>query len=404
MIYDYKVITGEGDQKRGSIDAPSKDAAITNLQRRGFVIVSVSERGDDNVFTTFFSSLHLFDEIRPRDIVILSRQLSTLFESGVSALKSFRMLASDSENVAVRSSLTVIADDIQSGLAISTALNKFPKLFSAFYVNMVRAGEEAGKLNEVFLYLADYLDRTNDLTSKTRNAFMYPVFVIITFVVVVILMLTLVIPKLSEILIASGQEIPFYTQIVIVLSKVFTDYGIFLVLFFTVFGGYIWWTRRKLGEEHYIDDFKLSAPYISNIYRKLYLARIADNLDTMLTAGIPIVRALEITATVVENRVYEDIILKAREKVKTGALLSEALSEHSDIPTVMVQMVRVGEETGRVGAILKNLSKFYQREVYTAVDALIGLIEPVMVVVLGVGVAILLISVLIPIYNIANTL
>ncbi len=404
MIFDYKVITADGEQKTGSVDAISKDVAISSLQRRDFVIASLTERGGMNAFMLLLSRIHLFDKVSDRDVVLLSRQLATLFESGVSALKAFRMLASDSENAAVRDSLTLIADDIQSGLSISGALNKFPSIFSSFYVNMVRAGEEAGKLNEIFAFLADYLDRTDELTAKTKNAFIYPLFVIFTFIIVVVLMLTLVIPKLSEILLASGQEIPFYTQVVIGMSKVFTDYGVFLVLFFTCFGFYIWWTRRGMGEEHYVDDFKLSFPYINQIYRKLYLARIADNLDTMLSAGIPIVRALEITSTVVGNKVFEDMLLKAREKVRSGTLLSEALAQNSEIPAVMIQMIRVGEETGKLGNVLKNLAKFYQREVFSTVDGLIGLIEPVMVVALGLAVGILLVSVLIPIYNIAGSL
>jgi len=400
MIFDYKAINDTGSQTKGTIDALNRDVAISSLQRRGFISLDIQEGGKKK---GLFGNVEFFDRVKPKEVVILSRQLATLFEAGVSALKTFRLLAGEVTSPILQRVLTEVADDLQGGSPISTALGKHPKVFSSFYVNMVRAGEESGKLNQTFNYLADYLDRTYELTTKTKNALIYPAFVIGTFIIVMILMLTLVIPKLSAIIIESGQEIPIYTRAVIGASDFVVNYGVFALLALAGIVSYFYWVSARQ-EKSLFDTLKLQTPYIKDIYQKLYLSRIADNLDTMLSSGIPIVRALEITGAVVENKIYEEVIKDATESVKGGLLLSEALAKHKEMPQLMVAMTRIGEETGELGYILKNLARFYKREVDNAVDTMVGLIEPVMIVGLGIGVGLLLTSVLVPIYNIAGSI
>lgn len=401
MIFDYKVINDTGSQSKGTIDALNKEVAISSLQRRGFIILDIKEQGQK---TGLFSNIQFFDRVKPKEVVILSRQMATLFEAGVSALKVFRLLSEEMENVILRKTLTEVSDDLQGGSSISNALTKHPKVFTSFYVNMVRAGEESGKLNQTFNYLADYLDRSYELASKTKNALIYPSFVIGTFVIVMVLMLTLVIPKLSVIIQESGGEIPIYTRAVIAFSDFLVNYGVFVLVFIALVFGYLYWQNGRNPDKNIWDALKLEIPYIKNIYQKLYLSRIADNLDTMLSSGIPIVRALEITSAVVENKVYEQVLVSTLESVKGGALISEAFAKHKEMPNLIIQMTRIGEETGELGYILKNLAHFYKREVDSAVDTLVGLIEPVMIVALGVGVGFLLTSVLVPIYNIAGSI
>ncbi len=399
MIFNYKAVTSTGEKKEGTIDAPTKDLAIAGLQRRGFIVVSI--RGEEEKTSVFQTKI--FEHVPTRDIVILSRQIATLFDAQVSALKAFSMLATNAENQLLQRKLTAITDDIQSGNQISTAMAKHPDVFTDFYVNMVKAGEESGKLNQVFAYLADYLDRQYALTAKTKNALIYPAFVIGVFVLVMVLMFTLVIPKLAVIILSTGQAIPVYTRAVIDISDFFVNYGLFLLIFVVVAGAYLWYLARSQTGKRYIDAAKLSTPAIGTLYKKLYLSRIADNMNTMLSSGISIVRSLEITGKVVGNKVYENIMVDAVDSVKAGKSFSDALERHQEVPKIMVQMVRVGEETGGVANILKTLAAFYAREVDDAVDTLVGLIEPVMIVVLGVGVGILLVSVLVPIYNISAT-
>ncbi len=400
MLFIYQAIDQTGAPKNGSIDAVNVDVAISSLQRRGLVITSINVEGSNK----FNMSMNIswLERVSNKDVVILSRQLATLFEAQVSALRIFRLLGAEAENKVLRSKLNIIADDLQAGSSISLALSKHPKIFSEFYVSMVKSGEESGKLNETFSYLADYLDRTYELVSKAKGALIYPAFVIMTFITVMILMFTMVIPKISSILVESGQDIPIYTKIVLGISNFFVDYG-FPLAIVVLFGGalLVRYVRTPSGKVAF-DSFKLSIPYVSNLFRKLYWSRLSDNMNTMLVSGIPIVRALELTSLVINNSIYQKILSDAVEAVKAGKAVSEALSVNGEIPGIMIQMMKVGEESGELGPILKTLARFYAREVTTAVDALVGLIEPLMIVCLGGGVAVLLASVLIPIYNVAS--
>lgn len=400
MLFKYKAIDDKGVNKQGEIDVSNRDMAISGLQHRGLVVISIKEAKEAKSILQF----SFLERVKSRDVVVLSRQISTLFEAQVSALKVFTMLAANTENKLLGHNLTQIGDDLQSGVSISGALARHPDIFSEFYVNMVKVGEETGKLNQVFLHLAEYLDRQYSLTSKTRNALIYPAFVIVTFFMVMALMFTVVIPRLAAIIADSGQEVPFFTKIVIGVSNLFVHYGFFVLIFLTLLGIWVWRMSSTAKGKIYLDTLKLSMPVVGNLYKKLYLSRITDNLSTMLSSGVPIVRTIDITAQVVDSLAYKDILGDVADGVKSGLALSAAFGKHPEIPSILVQMVQVGEETGSLGAILKTLTDFYKREVDDAVDTLVGLIEPVMIVVLGLGVGILLVSILMPIYNMAGSI
>ena len=399
MLFNYEAIEAGGTTTSGSIDAINIDVAISSLQRRGLTISSIKPAGEAG--NLFEKEIFLFNPISNKDVVVLSRQVATLFEAQVSALRVFRLLSTETGNPKLGEKLAAVADDIQGGNTISSALARHPSVFSDFYVNMVRAGEESGKLDQTFLFLADYLDRSYEVGMKARNALIYPAFVIATFIVVMILMLTLVIPRLSAVLLESGQTIPIYTQVIIGLSNFLINYGFFFLIALVIAGVFGWRFMKTAQGKLVLSEIQLGIPFAGDLYRKLYLSRIADNLNTMLSSGIQMLRAVEITATVVGNSVYERLLLEAAAKVKDGMPLSEALSASPHFPGILVQMVRVGEETGELGSILGTLSKFYQREVTSAVDTLVDLIEPIMIVALGLGVGFLLAAVLIPIYNIS---
>lgn len=398
MNFRYTAITDKGEKRDGVIEAVNRDLAISGLQRRGLIVTSV--KSEEEAKKWF--EITLFEKVPLKEVVILSRQMSTLFEAQVSALKAFSLLAGNTENKLLSRKMNQIASDLQAGSSIAGALAKHPDVFSDFYVNMVKAGEESGKLTQVFLFLADYLDRQYALTSKTKHALVYPAFVISVFIIVMVLMFTVVVPRLSGIILESGQEVPFYTKIVLWISDFLVNYGIFFLIFFLVLAIYLVRLIRSKKGKKFFDEIKLTIPVVGALYRKIYLARIADNMDTMLSAGIPIVRSIEITSNVVGNKRFQDILKQASEAVKSGKSFSQSLEVHPEIPKIMPQIIRVGEETGSLGQILKMLAKFYKREVDEAVDTLVGLIEPFMIISLGLGVGLLLVSVLVPIYNIAG--
>jgi type IV pilus assembly protein PilC len=396
MLFNYKVLNQSGTEEVGSIDAINVDIAISSLQRRGLVIESITPEGGGSIINKL--SL-MFEHVSLKEIVMLSNQVSILFNSHVSVLRIFRLLAEGAENPVLQRNLTEISDDIQGGESLSAAMAKHPAVFSEFYVNMVKAGEESGKLSESFSYLAAYMERESALITKTKNALVYPAFVVLTFFGVLTLMLILVIPKLAETLKESGQEMPLYTRIVIGMSDFVINYGIFFLIFLVV-AGVIFSQVGLPGGVKGWSSIKLKIPFFGTLFKKTYLSRISDNLDTMLSSGVPMLRSIEIAGKVVGDPTYSAIMYEAGEKVKAGSSLSDALSNREEIPGIMVQMVRVGEETGELSIILKTLATFYKREAEAAVDTLIGLIEPIMIVSLAVAVGFLLASVLIPIYNI----
>lgn len=402
MLFNYKAIDQHNVTREGAVEAANVEGAITTVQKRGYTVISIDPIEEKTAFYNI--EINWFQTISNKDVVILSRQISTLFEAQVSALRIFRLLATESENPQLQVVLTSIGDSLQAGSSISRALAAHPEVFSTFYVSMVRSGEETGSLERSFSYLADYLDRSYQIATKARNALIYPAFVVGTFVLVMGLMFTLVIPRISQILTESGQELPVYTKIVLAISSFFSNYIAFIVVFIAIAGFFLWrFIRTDVGKRAF-DELRISVPYIGTLNRKLYLTRICDNLSTMLSSGISMVQAIEVTAEVVDNEVYKEIFNYALVEIKGGRSFADTISEYPEIPGVLAQMAKVGEETGNLPQILETLAKFYRREVDNAVDTLIGLIEPVMIVMLGLGVGVLLASVLMPIYNLTNTI
>ncbi len=399
-VFSYTALDPEGNERAGTIDAVNLDVAIVAIQRRGLVISNIEAA--DNASKKFGGRLEFFDRVKNSDIVILSRQITTLFEAQVSALRAFQLLASEARTPKLAEKLSAIANDIQSGSTISTALSHHGDVFTPFYVNMVKAGEESGKLDETFAFLADYLDRNYEITQKARNALIYPAFVMSTFLVVMVLMMTLVVPNLAGMLSDIGQDVPLYTKVVIAMSTFVSQYIfliIILLVFFAVFS--VRYARTDSGRMA-LSKARMRVPYIGDVYRKLFLSRLADNLSTMLRSGIQILRGIEITGTVVGDPVYEDILKQVSNDVKGGMPVSDAFRRHKEMPGIVVAMIKIGEETGNMGSILDTMARFYRREVNNSIDTLVGLIEPFMIVALAVGVGVLLSAVLIPIYNLAS--
>lgn len=400
-LYTYTGFEQGGAERTGTIDAVNQDLAIAALQRRGLIIAKIEESGAGG--SVLSMRISLFERVKNEDIVMVSRQITTLFEAQVSALRAFKLLAAEARTPKLGEILNTVANDIQGGSTIAAALSKHPTVFSNFYVNMVRAGEESGKLDETFSFLADHLDRNYEISQKAKNALIYPAFIIFTFVAVMTLMLTVVIPNLSQMLTDSGQQIPFFTRIVIGLSEFLSQYILLLMIMLILGGGALFQYGKTDAGRLMFSRARLQFPAVGNIYRKIYLSRITDNLATMLKSGIQVLRGLEITSSVVEDPVYEQIVSQAAKDVKAGLPLSEAFRKHPEVPGIVVAMLKIGEETGNMGSILETMSRFYRREVNNAVDTLVSLIEPIMIVALAVGVAILLASVLLPIYNITST-
>ncbi|OHA08417.1 MAG: hypothetical protein A3A44_00235 [Candidatus Sungbacteria bacterium RIFCSPLOWO2_01_FULL_60_25] len=401
MQFTYKARTRRGEPKAGIVEARTADAAVDALQRGELIVIDVRPVGGEGQLLR--KRFHLFaPSVSQRDVVIFSRQLATLFQAKVPILQALKTLGEEAENPTLAAAIGNVVDDLSGGASLSQALGRHPAIFSRFYLSMVRAGEESGKLEDVFNYLADYLERAYELASKARNAMIYPAFVFSTFFVVLTVMLVVVIPKFTAIFDELGQQPPFYTQLVISISSFLRRFGLVILIVFVGGAIALWrWIHTERGGR-WFDEVKLRAPIIGGIMQRIYLTRIADNLATLIVGGIPIIRALEITSEVVANRVYGDIILDARESVKAGNTISASFEKFREIPRLVSQMIRVGEESGRLDFILKSTANFYRREVDNLLENFVSLIEPALIVFLGVGVGLLVAAVLVPLYNLTT--
>ncbi|MBU6415021.1 type II secretion system F family protein [Patescibacteria group bacterium] len=401
MRFTYEARTETGESRTGVVEAVNLPSAIDVLQRNNLIIVEVKPEEEGGFFG---KRLRLFDRVKLRDVVIFSRQLSTLFEAKVPATQALKTLAAEAPSQVFREAISDILDDLTAGSQLSQAMAKHPNIFSPFYTNLVRSGEESGKLQDVFVFLADYLERTYALNSKAKNALVYPAFVFTAFIGVIVVMLVVVVPKLTSIFKETGQAIPFYTQAIISLSEFLQNWGILFAIALLAAAVAIWrFIKTDQGRE-LLDELKIRLPVIGTLFKKIYLSRIADNLSTLVLAGVPIIRSLQITADVVNNRVYRSIILDAAEAVKTGSTISSAFAKYKEISPLLTQMIRIGEESGRLDFILKSVSHFYKQDIDNALENMVGLIEPALIIFLGGGVGILVAALLVPLYNLSSAI
>lgn len=401
MQFSYQARTPQGDVRSGTVDAVNKNAALDILQRSNFIIIDIREAGQLPPLSRNIASF-IRRGVPKKEVVIFSKQISTLFQAKVPLIESLKTLMEQTSNAVFKDALLDIAKSVDAGASLSKALALHKNIFSDFYVSMVRSGEASGKLEEVFNYLADGLEREYYMNKKIRGAMTYPAFIVAAFGMVMFVMMIWVVPNLTAVLKESGAEMPPLTRMVIAVSDAFKDYwwAIILALALTV-AGFEYWLHTPGGKAIW-HKVQLRLPVLGPMLSKFYLARFSDNLSVLIQGGLPIVQALEITSDVIGNGVYKNILLDTIEEVKRGNTISSVLRTRKEIPIMVTQMIYVGEESGKLDNTLKSVASFYQKEVAVVVDSIVTLIEPVLILILGVGVAILLVAILMPMYNMAQ--
>ena len=401
MKFNYQARTKTGEIQAGTVEAPSKEAALTLLHKYGLYVTLLEEIVPLPVYAR---KIKIFERITRADLVLFSRQLSIMFASKVPLIEALGTLASQTKKTEFREKILKISEEVEGGTALSTALSHHPKIFSPLYISMVRSGEASGKLSEALSYLADHLEREYDLVSKTRGAMIYPAFILVFFLIVITVMLIWVVPQLTKVLEETGQTLPLITQIVIGISKFVRSRGWILIILFLTLAGFIHWYLKTPEGGKFFDRVSLKFPLIGDFLKKTYLSRLAENLSTLISGGLPIARALEITGEVVGNDVYRTIILETRDEVRRGEPISSVLARYPEaFPPVFGQMTLVGERTGTLDTSLMNIVVFYHKEVDRAIDNLLGLLEPILIVFLGLLVALFAISIILPLYQIGVT-
>lgn len=401
--FKYLAKTKDGVTKQGIFTASSEDIALTALQGKDLIVISLQ---DINKQSSFGKDLEIFNRVSARELVVFTRILSVFLEVQIPLVQAISVLRDQNKgNKYFTEILDQLVLDLQDGNLLSDAMEKHPKVFDKLFVSIIRSGEASGGLQEALLYMADYLEEQYDLNNKIKGALAYPVFVMLIFVVLGLGIAYFVLPQLVEVLenVASDQELPWMTQLVVAGSNFLQEY-VWLVLIGLVgiVAGIVYALKTEAGSK-FADKWKLKIPVFGQLFTKLYIARFSINLRNLLREGVPLISSLEISSKVVGNSIFENIIRESIVNIKAGGQLSDTLMKHEEVPYIASQIISVGEKTGKTILVLETLTRFYKQEVDTLVANLTVLIEPVMIVGLGIGVAFFVLSVLMPIYNIAGS-
>ena len=396
MKFKYKAITTSGIEQTGKVDAANKEKAIELIQKHRLIIIYIKPVKEFASFDKLFSFLH---RVSSKKIVMFSKELSILLMAGIPLVEALRIQHDQEESAYFKDQLFIIANMVDDGSSFSSALARFPNIFSNFYVNIVKSGEASGTMQESLLHLADYIEKQYLLNSKVKNALMYPGVIISGFAIIGALMMAFVIPQLTAIFRDNDQELPLPTQILIVISDFTKDYFILLVIGTIALAyGIKKYAATQEGRENF-DKLIFKIPKFNTIFRKFYVARFAKNLSMLIKSGVSIINALKISGDVVGNEVYKKVIYSSIDEVKIGGSVAYAFERSDQLPPLVPRMIRIGEKTGKLDVVLKDIADFYTKEVNIAVDGLMSLIEPILIFVLGAGVGILVAAILMPVYQ-----
>jgi type IV pilus assembly protein PilC len=402
MKYLYQARSKEGNMETGTVEASSKEAAGVLLQKYGIFVTSIKEQGGV-LFKV--NNIKLFKNVSKKDLAIFARQLAVMLESRVPVTQSLKSLAVQTKNSDFKEKIFKIAQFIEEGNSLSEAFGQYPKTFGTFFVNLLKTGEASGKISESLAYLSEHLERENDIMSQLKSAMIYPAFVIVVLFSVMLMVMFFVMPKLVDLLKQTTSKPPAVTVFMINFYGFLLNYGWILILGFVALIGFIvYYFTTKEGRKKY-DVIALKVPIVSGFLKKIFLIRFAENISTLISAGLSINTALDITKETVDNFAYKEMIAEVATRVSQGERMSSVLIKYpSYAPPFVVQMIQVGEETGKLDKNLMEIVNFYQKEVNRAVATFTALLEPVLIIFLGAIVAIMALTVLEPLYGALGTI
>jgi type IV pilus assembly protein PilC len=398
-IFQYRALDVKNHPLSGLVEAPTEAIAIELLKERSYDVLYIKENTTGKRF-----NLPFLNRVKPKEVVIFSRQFAVMISANVAMVQSLKIVLEQTENPKFKLVIADIADSVDAGTRLSEAMAKHPDLFSLFYVSVIRAGETSGKLDEVLSYLADEMEKDYDMMSKIKGAMVYPAFVLVSMTVVGAVMMIYVVPKLTEIITESGAKLPLATRILIGVSNILQNYWWLIAL--VGIGGaaglkaYLKTTKGK----NQFDWLIIHLPIFGNLFQRIYLIRFTRSMQTLIVGGVTISESLKITGDVVNNRIYKSLIEETCRQVEDGNSISSVFSESPVIPKMVSQMMTVGEKTGKMETVLTKLTDFYSREVANIVANLMTLLEPIIMIVMGVAVAVMVMAIIMPMYNLSSAL
>jgi type IV pilus assembly protein PilC len=397
--FKYSVRDRSGNIVRGKITAESTAVVATKLKRMGYAPVSIT-RADGGIKKEINIPGFSSKKVTLKDLAIMSRQFATMINAGLSLLRALSILEEQTENKEFARIMSLLRADIEAGNSLSGAMAKFPNAFPPLMINMTRAGEIGGFLDQVLLQIADNYEAETKLRSKVKAAMTYPVAVLVIALVAVTAMLIFIVPTFANLFSGLGGELPAPTRLLVAMSDILKSKFIFIVIIMIALS--MTWKRikNKPRTRDIVDPLKLKMPVFGPLFQKIAIARFTRNLATMMHAGVPILQSLDIVADTTGNVVVARAVRDVQESVRSGESLTEPLNNHPVFPSMVVQMMAVGEDTGALDSMLYKISEFYDQEVEATTESLTALIEPLMIVFMGGIVGSMIVAMYMPIFKV----
>jgi type IV pilus assembly protein PilC len=399
-VYKYTGKSRSGTVQKGEIEASDQNAAVGVLRQRQILVTSIKPRSKDiQISLPGFGG-----KVKEKDIVIFTRQLSTMIDAGLPLVQCLDILSRQATDKLFASTLSKIKTDVESGDTFADALRKHPRVFNEFFTNMVEAGETGGILDTILLRLSVYLEKARALKGKVKSAMVYPTAIVGIAILVIVFLMMFVIPVFAEMFEGFGGTLPAPTQLVMSMSYFTKRYILYFVPAVVVIVFLFKRFYRTDKGKHMVDALMLQAPVIGPLIQKVAVAKFTRTLGTLISSGVPIIDGLQITARTAGNKVVESAVLTTISSVKEGQTIAEPLGKQSIFPPMVVQMIEVGENSGALDLMLNKIADFYDEEVDAAVSALTSLLEPALMVFLGVTIGFVVVAMYLPIFKMAGTI
>lgn len=398
--FQYKAYDKDGNPKNGVVEATDQESAINLLRNLGLTVTSL----ETEVKSALNIGISIGKKVKTKELVVFSRQLATMINAGLPLVRALRILQDQSDNKAFQNILDKVSSDVEAGNSLSQALSKYPKTFNKVYVTMIRSGEASGRLDEVLLRISDQQEKDFNMMSKIRSAMAYPAFILVMLVGIIVLMMVMVVPQLKSIFEQSNVELPLPTKILLVISSFTTHYWwLLIIIIVSAVFGFRFWISTPSGRRTW-DAAKLRIPVFGKLAELIYMTRFTRTLGTLVTGGLPILEALDITSDAIGNTLYRDAIQNTAKKVEAGVGIGTTLRKIKIFPVMVSQMIEVGEKTGNIDEILNRLSEFYENETDAMIKTMSSLLEPILMIIMGVGVGFLAVAIIMPIYNLVSVI
>lgn len=392
--YAYKAKTKEGKTIKGKLDSSNKKEAVNELSQMNLIVYSVEPLND-----ILNKDIIIGRPLKQKEFVVFLRQFATLMEAGILLVDSVELLAEQSESKSLKEALEEIAVEIKEGIALSEAMKNYPKLFPELLIQMVKSGEVSGQLEDVLDRMATYYEKQYRIKQKVSTALTYPVVVASFAIIITLFLLVFIVPIFGDLFASFGSELPLITQIVLNLSGFVQNFWwLFALLAISSVVAFIQLKKRE-NVAYYLDMLSLKIPVIGTFIQKAVLARMTQTLSSLINSSVPILQAVEVTSQVVGNRVVKEVLLESRTSLERGESLAKPMAEHWVFPPLIIQMIRVGEQSGALDDMLKKVADIYDQEVNEASDKLQSLIEPVLIIFLAVIVGLIVLSIVVPMFS-----